>query len=51
MHPILIRALAIDPPLDIDALFLSVLSAEKCLVDIFPLRRTWTLQEPNSAST
>jgi len=29
--------LAIDPPLDIDAPFLRVLSAEKCLVDIFPL--------------
>ncbi len=31
------RFLAIDPPLDIDAPFLRVLSAEKCLVDIFPL--------------
>ena len=29
--------LAIDAPLDIDAPFLRVLSAEKCLVDIFPL--------------
>lgn len=29
--------LAIDPPLDIDAPFLGVFSAEKCLVDIFPL--------------
>jgi len=31
------RFLPIDPPLDIDAPFLRVLSAEKCLVDIFPL--------------
>lgn len=31
------RFLAIDPPLDIDAPFFGVLSAEKCLVDIFPL--------------
>jgi hypothetical protein len=31
------RFLAIDPPLDIDTPFLCVLSAEKCLVDIFPL--------------
>jgi len=31
------RFLTIDPPLDIDAPFLRVLSAEKCLVDIFPL--------------
>ena len=31
------RFLAIDPPLDIDAPFLRVLSVEKCLVDIFPL--------------
>ena len=31
------RSLAIDPPFDIDAPFLRVLSAEKCLVDIFPL--------------
>ena len=31
------RLLAINPPLDIDAPFLRVLSAEKCLVDIFPL--------------
>ena len=31
------RFLAIDPPLDIDAPFLRILSAEKCLVDIFPL--------------
>ncbi len=31
------RFLAIDPTLDIDAPFLRVLSAEKCLVDIFPL--------------
>ena len=31
------RLLAIDPPLDINAPFLRVLSAEKCLVDIFPL--------------
>jgi hypothetical protein len=31
------RFLAIDPPLDIDAPFVRVLSAEKCLVDIFPL--------------
>ena len=31
------RFLAIDSPLDIDAPFLRVLSAEKCLVDIFPL--------------
>jgi hypothetical protein len=31
------RFLAIDPPLDINAPFLRVLSAEKCLVDIFPL--------------
>jgi hypothetical protein len=31
------RFLAIDPPLDIDAPFLGVLSAEKCLVDILPL--------------
>ena len=31
------RFLAIDPPLDIDAPFLRVLSAEKCLVDILPL--------------
>jgi hypothetical protein len=31
------RFLAIDPPLDIDAPFLCILSAEKCLVDIFPL--------------
>jgi hypothetical protein len=31
------RFLAIDPPFDIDAPFLGVLSAEKCLVDIFPL--------------
>jgi hypothetical protein len=31
------RFLAIDPPLDIDAPFLRVLSAKKCLVDIFPL--------------
>jgi len=31
------RFLAIDPSLDIDAPFLRVLSAEKCLVDIFPL--------------
>ena len=29
--------LAIDPPFDIDAPFLRVLSMEKCLVDIFPL--------------
>jgi hypothetical protein len=31
------RFLAIGSPLDIDAPFLRVLSAEKCLVDIFPL--------------
>ena len=31
------RFLAINPPLDVDAPFLRVLSAEKCLVDIFPL--------------
>jgi hypothetical protein len=31
------RLLAIDPPLDIDAPFLRVLSVEKCLVDIFSL--------------
>ena len=31
------RFLAIDPPLDIDAPFLRILSTEKCLVDIFPL--------------
>jgi hypothetical protein len=31
------RFLAIDPPLDIDAPFLRIFSAEKCLVDIFPL--------------
>ena len=31
------RFLAIDPPLDIDAPFLRILPAEKCLVDIFPL--------------
>jgi hypothetical protein len=31
------RFVAIDPPLDFDAPFLRVLSAEKCLVDIFPL--------------
>ena len=31
------RFLAIDPLLDIDAPFRRVLSAEKCLVDIFPL--------------
>ena len=31
------RFLAIDPPLDIDAPFLRVLPAEKCLVDVFPL--------------
>ncbi len=31
------RFLAIDPSLDIDAPFLRILSAEKCLVDIFPL--------------
>jgi len=31
------RFLAIDPSLDIDAPFLCVLSAEKCLVDIFLL--------------
>ena len=31
------RFLAINPSLDIDAPFLRVLSAEKCLVDIFPL--------------
>jgi hypothetical protein len=31
------RFLAIDPLLDIDAPFLRILSAEKCLVDIFPL--------------
>jgi hypothetical protein len=29
--------LPIDPPLDIDAPFLRILSAEKSLVDIFPL--------------
>ncbi len=31
------RFLPVNPPLDIDAPFLRVLSAEKCLVDIFPL--------------
>jgi hypothetical protein len=31
------RLLAIDPPFAIDGPFLRVLSAEKCLVDIFPL--------------
>jgi hypothetical protein len=31
------RFLAIDPPLDINAPFLCVLSAEECLIDIFPL--------------
>ena len=31
------RFLAIDPPLDVDGPFVRVLSAEKCLVDIFPL--------------
>jgi hypothetical protein len=31
------RFLAINPPLDIGAPFLRVLSAEKCLVDILPL--------------
>jgi hypothetical protein len=31
------RFLPIDPSLDIDAPFLRILSAEKCLVDIFPL--------------
>ena len=31
------RFLAIDSPLDIDAPFLRILSAQKCLVDIFPL--------------
>jgi hypothetical protein len=31
------RFLAIDAPLDIDAPLLRILSAEKCLVDIFPL--------------
>src|SRR5450631_1859691 len=40
------RILAIDPPLDIDAPFLRILSAEKCIVDIFPLSSDWTLQEP-----
>ena len=31
------RFLPVNPPLDIDAPFLRVLSAEKCLVDIFLL--------------
>ncbi len=43
------RLLAIDPPLDIDAPFLRVLSAERRNVSLtyFPFRRTWTLQEPD----
>ena len=41
------RFLAIDPPLDIDAPFFRVLSAEKCLVDIFPLSSDLILQEPD----
>jgi hypothetical protein len=31
------RFLPVNPPFEIDAPFLRVLSAEKCLVDIFPL--------------
>ena len=31
------RFLPVNPPFDIDAPFLRVLSAEKCIVDIFPL--------------